>query len=145
MEYNKQELLKMLHAIEVRDTELRMQDPADVYTWLERFRDRKKEHYIVIGLDGAHKELYTEVITIGIADRTLVHPREVFYRAIVDNAVGIVVAHNHPSGSTVPSPEDQELTHRLVKAGELLGIPVLDHLIVTINGYYSFLGEGALV
>ena len=79
------------------------------------------------------------IVAIGIVNRSLVHPREVFRRAITDNAAAIIVAHNHPSGSLEPSDEDHEVTRRLVEAGQLLGISVLDHLVISREGYFSFL------
>ena len=75
---------------------------------------------------------------------TLVHPREVFAGALTDRAAAVVVAHNHPSGNTEPSPEDREVTARLRKAGQTLGIAMLDHVIFSQSGYYSFLEQGEL-
>ncbi|MCK5736037.1 MAG: JAB domain-containing protein, partial [Spirochaetaceae bacterium] len=84
------------------------------------------------------------VISRGILDRTLVHPREVFVDPLSDRAAAIVCGHNHPSGICDPSPEDRELTRRLKESGELLGIPLLDHVIFTHSSYYSFLEKGVL-
>lgn len=87
---------------------------------------------------GAHE------VSHGDLDMSIVHPREVFKRAILNNAAGIILAHNHPSGSLEPSKEDQEITQRLKAAGELLGIAVVDHIIISNFGYYSFKDEGIL-
>jgi len=95
-------------------------------------------------LNGAHWTIRRHVVTIGLANRTMVHPREVFWPAIRDNAVAIVVAHNHPSGQIDPSNEDREVTRRLVAAGEIIGIPVLDHVIIGRDRYYSFLESGLI-
>ena len=96
------------------------------------------ENFIVVTLSGAHKVLNIHEVTRGIANKVMVHPREVFRRAIADNAVAIIVAHNHPSGQLVPSDEDKAITRRLQEAGELLGITVLDHLILGRDTYLSF-------
>jgi len=81
--------------------------------------------------------LAVELVSVGSLAASIVHPREVFKPAIVDSAAAIVVAHNHPSNDPTPSPEDIEFTRRLAKAGELLGIRVLDHVIVCENSYAS--------
>jgi DNA repair protein RadC len=75
---------------------------------------------------------------------TLVHPREVYADALTDRAAALVVAHNHPSGRTEPSPEDREVTSRLHAAGETLGVRLLDHVIFSLEGYYSFLEHGEM-
>ena len=89
-------------------------------------------------MNGAHEIIDIRVVSMGILNRTIVHPREVFADPIQKRAASIIIAHNHPSGSTDPSPEDKEITRRLKEAGETLGIPVLDHLIFGIRGYFSF-------
>ena len=91
---------------------------------------RKREHFIAILLDARHRPLRVVPVSIGTLEMSVVHPRETFREAIVGRACAILVAHNHPSGDPSPSPEDLELTRRLVEAGKLIGIPVLDHLIV---------------
>ena len=119
--------------------EVTIRTPADAYQVLERYQTRRREHIFALSLDGVHGITAARIVAIGIVNRSLVHPREVFRRAIVDNAAAIVVAHNHPSGNLDPSDEDHEVTRRLVEAGRLIGITVLDHLIISRNGYYSFL------
>ena len=119
--------------------EVAVRTPADAYQVLERYRTRRREHFFALTLDGAHKITAVRIAAIGIVNRSLVHPREVFRRAITDNAAAIIVAHNHPSGSLEPSDEDHEVTRRLVEAGQLLGISVLDHLVISREGYFSFL------
>ena len=84
------------------------------------------------------------LVTRGILNSSLVHPREVFREAIAERAAAIILVHNHPSGELRPSPSDLRITRRLVELGELLGIPVLDHLIVTDEGMTSFVGMGLL-
>ena len=78
------------------------------------------------------------VATVGLGDRVVMHPREIFAEAIKERAVSVVIVHNHPSGQLTPSQADRILTARISKAGKLLGIKVLDHLIISTNGYYSF-------
>ena len=84
------------------------------------------------------------IVSIGLINRTIVHPREVYADAIVDRATAIIVCHNHPSGNLEPSDEDTAVTGQLKEAGEILGIKLLDHVIFAVSGYYSFLEAGAL-
>ncbi|MEX2445633.1 MAG: JAB domain-containing protein [Alkalispirochaeta sp.] len=113
--------------------------PSDAYGALKRYHRKRKEHFLVLTLDGAHVIHAIRIVSIGIVNRSIVHPREVFIEAIKDNAAAVVVAHNHPSGAFEPSVEDREVTRRLRDAGEILGIPVLDHLVFSWKGFYSFL------
>jgi DNA repair protein RadC len=112
--------------------------PNDIFGLLKRYGNNKQEIFLVITLTGSHKVLNIHISTIGSANRTIVHPREVFRHAIADNASAIVVAHNHPSGGLTPSPEDEEITHRLLDSGKILGIHFLDHLIINKDNFYSF-------
>ncbi|MCX7941085.1 MAG: DNA repair protein RadC [Endomicrobia bacterium] len=112
--------------------------PKDVYERLSEYKTAKKEHFFVFFLDTKNQEIRCDLISVGILNASLVHPREVFEPAIKHLAAQIIVAHNHPSGNLEPSQEDIELTKRLVKAGEILGIEVLDHVIISKDGYYSF-------
>ena len=118
--------------------------PADAYTALERYHKKRKEHFLVLTLNGAHEIQAIRIVSIGIVNRSIVHPREVFIEAIKDHAAAIIVAHNHPSGSFEPSPDDNEVTRRLKEAGDILGISVLDHLVFSHRGYYSYLEHDAL-
>lgn len=119
--------------------------PADVYSVLKRrYAYGKVESFYAVLLDGAHQILAVKLITRGLTNRTMVHPREVFRPAIEGNAVALIAVHNHPSGFNTASPEDIEVTHRLHEAGELLGIPLLDHLIISRTGYFSFTEGGLL-
>jgi len=95
-----------------------------------------------MSLNGANEVIKSRVVTVGLLNSNQVHPREVFSDPIVDRAASVIVAHNHPSGNLEPSPEDVALTKRLVKAGEIIGITVLDHLIVTKRGYMSLKANG---
>lgn len=113
--------------------------PEKAVEQLADIRDKKQEYFVCLTLDGANRLITKRVITIGTLTASLVHPREVFADAITDRAASIIVAHNHPSGSLVPSDADRAVTERLQEAGKLLGITLNDHLIVTKNGYSSLL------
>lgn len=96
-----------------------------------------QEQFFVIALNGANRPIFRKMITLGIANATQIHARECFAPCILSGAVSVIIAHNHPSGSTRPSPEDIETTKRLVEAGKILDIPVLDHLIISGDGWNS--------
>jgi len=118
--------------------------PKDVYDRLIEYRDKKKEYFFVFYLDTKNQEIKNEVISIGTLNSSLVHPREVFEPAVKNLASQIIVAHNHPSGNLQPSKDDIELTKRLVSAGEILGIEVIDHIIFSKEGFLSFKKEGLI-
>lgn len=111
--------------------------PKDVWENLKDIRDHKKEHFVVFYLDTRNQEIQREIISVGILNASLIHPREVFEPAILHSAAQIIVAHNHPSGNPEPSDDDIAVTKRLQEAGKILGIEVLDHVIVTKNNYAS--------
>jgi len=116
----------------------------DALPYLAGIRKEKQEHFICLSLNGANEVLATRVVTVGLLDSNQVHPREVFADPITDRAAAILCAHNHPSGTLEASSEDLAITKRLVKAGEVLGIRVLDHLIVTQDGFLSLKQAGHL-
>ena len=122
----------------------RIRSPSDVLPIVDRFADRQQECFLALSLNGAHEVIAARVVTVGLVNRTVVHPREVFAAPLTDRAASVIVAHNHPSGSLDPSAEDMEVTRRLASAGQLLGIPVLDHVIFSVRGYYSFLEHDKL-
>lgn len=105
--------------------------PEKAVEQLADIRDKKQEHFVVMTLDGANRLIAKRTVTIGTLTSSLVHPREVFADAITDRAASIIVAHNHPSGSTTVSNDDIAITDRLEKAGKIIGIDVADHIIVT--------------
>lgn len=117
---------------------------GDVATYLIRqgYADRDREAFIVLLLDVKHRVIAEEVVTIGILDGALIHPREVFKAAVAGSAAAILLAHNHPSGDPTPSGQDREVTRRLRDAGKILGIPVVDHVIVTPTGAHFSFREG---
>ncbi|MFH1457097.1 MAG: DNA repair protein RadC [Patescibacteria group bacterium] len=112
--------------------------PKDVWQELKDIRDNKKEHFVIFFLDARNQEIKREIISIGSLNANLVHPREVFEPAIRHIVAQIIIAHNHPSGDFSPSEDDLILTKKLVKAGKILGIDIIDHIIVTKNNYFSF-------
>lgn len=112
--------------------------PKDVWEELREIRDNKKEHCIVFYLDVRNNIIKKETISIGTLNANLIHPREVFEPAVKHSAAQILIAHNHPSGEATPSEEDIAITKRLVEAGQILGIELTDHVIVTKGDYFSF-------
>jgi DNA repair protein RadC len=119
--------------------------PSDVYPLLRKYGFKQKEYFIVVLLDGAHQVIVEKVVSIGLVNRTVVHPREIFYEAVLHCATAIILAHNHPSGNLDPSPEDREITEHINEASKIMGIPILDHIIISRNGYFSFVEHGLLV
>ncbi|MDA2922465.1 DNA repair protein RadC [Patescibacteria group bacterium AH-259-L07] len=110
----------------------------DVWQELKDIRGKKKEHFVVLYLNTRNQEIEKEIISVGSLNANLVHPREVFEPAVQNLAAQIIIAHNHPSGDPEPSKDDLEITKRLVKAGKILGIEIIDHIIVTKNDFFSF-------
>lgn len=115
----------------MKGAEVPMKGPLDVWKRCGKYRSEMREHFLMFSLNASHAVIKRHVISIGTLTESLVHPREVFRPAIKDCAAAIVVAHNHPSGDARPSQEDRAVTLRLRNAGILMGIPVLDHIVVT--------------
>lgn len=109
--------------------------PEKAVELLADIRDKKQEYFVCLTLDGANRLIAKRVVTIGTLTASLVHPREVFADAIADRAASIIVAHNHPSGSLRPSQADIVTTDRLKSAGELLGVPLINHLLITKQSF----------
>ena len=122
----------------------RITDAKDVYEELKAFSSKSQEHFLTITLDGASHIINTRTVFIGTLNQSLVHPREVFADAIADRAAGIIIAHNHPSGTLEASRADISITQRLKEVSKLVGIELLDHVILSKHGYYSFSDEGLL-
>lgn len=114
-----------------------LRTPTDVYDVIKHYANDEQELFIVVGVNGANEVIFSKAVTIGILDRALIHPRETFADAIKNRCSAIFVAHNHPSSNLTPSDADIMSTSRLVKAGELLGIKVLDHLVFSKDGFHS--------
>ena len=111
---------------------------------ISEMRDKRQEHFICITLNGAGEVLASRIITVGLLNHSLVHPREVYADAITDRAASVICVHNHPSGSLEPSPQDIAITTQLRESGMLLGIQLIDHIIVTRAGYLSMKERGLL-
>jgi len=105
---------------------------------LDDIRAKQQEYLVALSLDGGQRLIAQRIITIGTLDAVMAHPREVFADALMDRAASVVVAHNHPSGDVLPSQTDIALTQQLVAAGQLLGVSLRDHIIVTRTDYFSF-------
>jgi DNA repair protein RadC len=122
-----------------------IRDPADVAALLgPRLRDLTVEEFHLLALDSQARVIRDVLVSRGLLNSSLVHPREVFRSAIAEAAAGIIVAHNHPSGDPTPSPEDRAVTRQLVEAGRLLDLPVYDHVILAGDRFLSFASAGLL-
>jgi len=135
--------LEYISTRKIRKT-IKVKHPNDIFNFLKRYAKCKKEQFLVITLNNTHEVISIHISTIGLVNKTVAHPREVLTHAIKDNAVAIIVAHNHPSGSLKPSDEDDEITERLKDACKIMGIHFLDHLIISKDGYYSYRQNGRL-
>ena len=113
----------------------------DVFDYTKDMRELPKEHLRGIYLNTQYKVIYEEVLSIGTIDANIIHAREVFRPAIERSAAAVILVHNHPSQNAVASRADIEVTSQIKKAGDIIGIPLLDHVIVTLKGYKSVLGH----
>ena len=126
------------------DGTVKIQKPDDILPLVAEWRDKKQEYFVCLTLNGAGEVLNTRIITVGLLNHSLVHPREVFADAIADRAASIICVHNHPSGSLEPSSQDIAITRQVQEAGSLLGIQLLDHIIITKTGFCSMKERGLL-
>lgn len=117
---------------------------VDVLPLLADIAVKSQEHFVCITLNGANEVIEKRIVTIGLLDRSLVHPRDVFADVIADRAAAVIFAHNHPSGNLAPSDEDLKTQDQLVQAARILGIRVLDHIVVGKRGHYSFQEAGLI-
>ena len=122
--------------------ETRIRESRHVYREMRDIKDWEKEVFVAFYLDTQHKIISREIVSIGTTNALVTHPREVFRTAISRNANAVIISHNHPSGEIEVSSEDAELTRSLKKAGEIIGIQLLDHVIVSRNDYLSLRDEG---
>lgn len=118
--------------------------PADILPLIQHYADRKQEHFLCVSINGANEVMSVRVVTIGLINKTHVHPREVFADVLSERASAVIVAHNHPQGDLQPSDEDKKVTMMLQEAAKTLKINFLDHIIFNTMGYYSFLENDAL-
>ena len=116
--------------------------PADVLSLVADLREKRKEHFVALLLNARNQVLHREDVSVGSLNASLVHPREVFAPAVGSAAAAVILVHNHPSGDVTPSRDDLDLTDRMVKAGQIMGIDVLDHLIVGRQDFLSFKERG---
>ena len=116
----------------------------DVLPLLADIRKKQQEYFICISLNGANEVIEKRVVTIGLLDKSPVHPREVFADVISDRAASVIFAHNHPSGDEQPSESDRRIQEQLTQAGDILGLRILDHVIVTRKSYFSFQEAGLI-
>jgi DNA repair protein RadC len=134
----------------LKDANLKVTSAVNVANLLQNWLlslddvDRDKEHFFTVLFDTRNNLKAVDVISVGTINASLVHPREVYKRAILESAVWLIIAHNHPSGDNEPSEEDLKVTERLVDAGKILGIELLDHIILGSKPYYSFREKGIM-
>lgn len=126
----------------VKPEGIRIETPADLLPHIRHYADRKQEHFLCASVNGANEVINIRIVSIGLIDRSPVHPREVFADPLMDRASAIILAHNHPSGPLNPSAADVETTRRLKQAGDIIGLAVMDHLIFNRTDYFSFLENG---
>ncbi len=126
----------------IKPAGIKIGTPADVLPLIRHYADRRQEHLLAVTINGANEVLNVRVISIGLIDRSPVHPREVFADAVADRASGLILAHNHPEGGVTPSAADIDATRQIRAAGAVLGIELLDHIIFDRSGYFSFLEAG---
>lgn len=122
----------------------RVSSPAEAYTLVRDLRGARKEHLVALYLDAQNRLITRETVSIGSLNTTRTHPREVLQPAIVHSALAFILVHNHPSGSLDPSRDDVEFTRTMSRAGDLIGINLYDHLIVSSKGFVSLKEKGLL-
>jgi DNA repair protein RadC len=127
-----------------KDSGARVTRPEDILPLVANLREKRQEHFVCIALNGAGEVLGNRIITVGLLNHSLVHPREVFADAITDRAASVICVHNHPSGSLEPSSQDIAITTQLKEAGSILGIQLIDHIIVTRTGHVSMKERGLI-
>lgn len=125
----------------IRPEGIVIRQASDLLPLVQYLADRKQEHFTCTSLNGGHEVIKTRIVTVGLVNTSQVHAREVFSDPITDRAAAIILAHNHPSGNLTPSQADIEITNKLIKAGSILGIQVLDHVIFSRRGHLSLREE----
>jgi len=124
---------------------VQIKHPDDIISLLKTWARRRQEHFLVITLNAAHEVIRVHCVSMGIVNRTIANPREIFFPAIKDNALKVIFAHNHPSGHINPSLADDDLHERLEACCQILGFSMMDNLIITKSGkYYSYRREGRI-
>ncbi len=130
-------LVKRFYADE-KSNETIIKNSQDVLSLTYDLRDKKKEHLVCLYLNARNSLLKKEIVSVGLLDKTLLHPREIFYPATELNAASVILIHNHPSGDSSPSEKDNQIVEKIVQAGEIMGISVIDFIIISENNHYSF-------
>ena len=120
-------------------------EPKHVLPLLSDIVNKQQEYFVCISLNGANEVIEKRLITVGLLNNCQVHPREVFADAITDRAASVIFAHNHPSGELSPSKSDLQIQEQLFQAGKILGINIIDHIIISKRGYYSFQENGLIL
>lgn len=119
----------------------RYNSASQVFDTFSFLRDETKEYFIALHLDGKNRIVCCDMVSTGSLNQSIVHPRELFKTALLSSAAAVILLHNHPTGDPTPSTEDLTITRRLIEAGEMIGIKVLDHIVIG-DTYYSFTERG---
>lgn len=131
-------LQNVRYEIKIMNEKTPLLSSVDILPRLKFICSKKQEYFVCFSLDSGRRLIKRRIVTIGLLDVSLAHPREVFSGPLKDRAASVIIAHNHPSGVTQPSKQDIRTTQQLIAAGQLLGVEVLDHIIVTKTSYFSF-------
>lgn len=123
---------------------IKIKSAKDVLPLVADIADKKQEYFVCISLNGANEVIEKRIVTIGLVNSSQIHPREVFADVIADRAAAVIFSHNHPSGDPKPSETDAKTHRQLTEAGTILGLKILDHIIVTKKGYFSFQEAGLI-
>ena len=127
----------------VKET-VKITEAKDILPLINDISGKQQEYFVCISLNGANEIIEKRIVTVGLLDKSYVHPREVFADVLTDRAASVIFAHNHPSGELKPSNSDLKIHEQLTEAAKILGIRVLDHIIVSKKGYYSFQENGLI-
>lgn len=122
----------------------KIKNAIDLIPFVKHYSLFSQEHFLCVTLSGSGEIINIHVISVGTVNYTIVHPREIFSVAVKENASSLIICHNHPSGNCTPSDEDIKTTQRLLKSSDIIGIPILDHLIISQTNYFSFFEHGIL-
>lgn len=144
MKYTKTELIRMIAETESQYPTVRFENPDNIYAVVSQYSLCEKELFILITANNDHVFIKTHIMTIGTATESCVSVREIIRQALLDDAIAIAIAHNHPSGALEPSAFDIAVTDRIAEACTFMDIRLLDHIIVSKEGFYSFVREGRL-
>ena len=137
------ELIK--RSLKINDSSLpTVHSVKDVLLQVSYLREKTREHLMAIYLNARNELLFRKHVFTGTLNASLIHPREIFNEALKQNAASVILAHNHPSGDAEPSQDDLEITKRLIEAGKIMGIDVLDHIIITKTKIFSFKEKGLI-